>query len=214
MDNYFQFFSEFNMPILLGKKAKNINELIAGMKAVPDASIYYHTHRFLKQHHFLIPELPNDFAYWLRTVLNLRELGEIVSSINIVECENIEQLRNKLIVVFENFKFKDAFSVNCAPGYEFQFMSCRTVVFKLPLKAQNLKEFEKIFESVSIYTFYYHLFESRLRRGKKTDDFSDWFGLIGEIELAEKVSSLDPYTMTLEELRKKILSFIKLYGKY
>ena len=214
MDSYFQFYSEFNMPILLGKKAKNINELIAGMKTVPDASIYYHTHRFLKQHHFLIPELPNDFAYWLRTVLNLRELGEMASSINIVECENIEQLRDKLTAVFEDFKFKDAFTVHCAPGYEFQFMSCRSVIFKLPQKAQNLQEFEKILQSVSIYAFYYHMFEPKLRRGKKTNDFSDWFKQIGENELAEKLSSLDPYTMTLEELRKKILNFIKLYGKY
>ena len=96
MSNIFQFFSEYNLPILLGKKAKNIGELLDGIGSVPGASIYYHTHRFLKTHHFLIPELPNDFAYWLRNVLNLKELGELVSSVNIVECMNLEQLRNGL----------------------------------------------------------------------------------------------------------------------
>ena len=214
MGKVFQFYSEFNIPILLGKKAITVFELVNGIKTVPDASIYYHTHRFLKQHHFLVPELPNDFAYWLRTILNMRELGELISSVNIVECQSVEELRNKFISVLENFKFKDAYSYGCAPGYEFQFISCKTVTFSLPYTASNLKEFVNIFKNVSIYSFYYHMFESKLRRGKKKNDFSEWFEQIGEHELSEHISSMDPYTMTLEELRKKILTLINAYGKY
>jgi hypothetical protein len=214
MRKVFQFYTEFNLPVMLGRKAITVYELLDGIKTVPDASIYYHTHRFLKQHHFLVPELPNDFAYWLRTVLNMRELGEVVSSVNIVECRNMQELRMKLIAVLEDFRFKDAYSFGCAPGYEFQFMSCRTVTFSLPNKASNLKEFAAILKDVSIYVFYYHMFESRLRRGRKENDFSQWFEQIGESELAQKVASLDPYTMTLEELRKKILTHITEYGKH
>jgi hypothetical protein len=213
MDKVFQFCSEYNLPILLGKKAKNIGELLEGIGSVPGASIYYHTHRFLKQHHFLIPELPNDFAYWLKNVLNLRELGELVSSVNIVECMNLEQLRMKFVTTFENFSQKEAYKINCAPGYEFQFMSCKTFSFPLDFKASSLKEFEKILEHISIYSFYFHIFESRLRKGKAMNDFAEWFGIIGHTELSERVSNLDPYTMTLEELRKKILNLIKQYDK-
>lgn len=214
MPRDFHFCAEFNIPIMLGKKAITVYELLDGIKTVPGASIYYHTHRFLKQHHFLVPELPNDFAYWLRTVLNMRELGEVISSVNIVECRNVEELRNRFIAVLEDFKFKDAYSFGCAPGYEFQFTSCRTVTFPLPYKAASLKEFRSIFKDVSIYAFYYHMFESKLRRGKEKNDFSDWFESIGEHELAAKVSNFDPYTMTLEELRKKILNLIDIYGEH
>lgn len=213
MSKTFQFYSEFNLPVLLGRKAKNINELIEGVKEVPDASIYYHTHRFLKQHHFLIPELPNDFAYWLRNVLNMRQLGEFVSSINIVECTNLTQLRSKLIDSLESFKHRDEYSFNCASGYEFQFMSCKTFSLKVPFRTKNLKEFEKVFKEVSVYTFYYHIFEPKLRRGKKQNDFVEWFEDIGEKELAERVSRLDPYTMTLEGYRTKILEMMRIYGK-
>ncbi len=214
MSNVFKFHAEFNLPFLLGSKAITVYELLDGIKSVPAASIYYHTHRFLKQHHFLVPELPNDFAYWLRTVLNMRELGEVISSVNVVECRDIEELRNKFITVLEDFRFKDAYSFGCTPGYEFQFMSCRTVTFPLRHEAANLAEFRTILKNVSIYTFYYHMFESKLRRGKKNNDFSDWFERIGEEELAFRVSNLDPYTMTLEELRKKILNLIEEYGKH
>jgi hypothetical protein len=213
MSKEFQFYSEFNLPILLGRKAKNINELMEGIKQVPGASIYYHTHRFLKQHHFLIPELPNDFAYWLRNVLNMRQLGELVSSINIVECSNLDQLRKKLIDSFESFNHRDEFSFNCAPGYEFQFMSCKTFSLPVPFKAGSLKEFEKMLKEVSIYVFYYHIFEPRLRRGKSKNDFAEWFEEIGETELSDRISRLDPYTMTIEEYRKKILEMVKQYGK-
>ena len=92
-------------------------------------------------------------------------------------------------------------------------MSCKTFSFPLAFKASNLKEFEKILENISIYSFYFHIFESRLRKGKAVNDFADWFGSMGYTELSEKVSNLDPYTMTLEELRKKILNLIKLYDK-
>ena len=213
MSKVFQFYSEFNLPILLGRKAKNINELIEGIKSVPGASIYYHTHRFLKQHHFLIPELPNDFAYWLRNVLNMRQLGELVSSINIVECTNLEQLRSKLINSFENFSYSNEFSFNCAPGYEFQFMSCKTFSLPVPFRARDLKEFVKMLNEVSVYVFYYHIFEPKLRRGKTKNDFAKWFEDIGEKDLSDRVSRLDPYTMTLEEFRKKIIGMVRQYGK-
>jgi hypothetical protein len=78
----------------------------------------------------------------------MRELGEMVSSVNIIECRNVEELRNKFADVLENFNYKDAYMFNCAPGYEFQFISCRTVAFPLPHRAASLKEFEEIFGKI------------------------------------------------------------------
>src|SRR5574341_1684932 len=72
----FRFNTKFDQTILLGKKARNVAELIDGIWSVPDASIYFHTHKFLQQHHYLSPEPPNDFAYWVTNVLNEETLGE------------------------------------------------------------------------------------------------------------------------------------------
>ncbi len=76
MTKPFQFYSRLNLVELLGVKAKNVKELLDGIKEVPGTSIYYHTHRFLQQHHYLSPEPPNDFAFWITNSIGLDALGE------------------------------------------------------------------------------------------------------------------------------------------
>ena len=66
----FRFNTKLDQTILLGKKARNLAELLGGLRTAPDASIYFHTHKFLQQHHYLSPEPPNDFGYWVTNILN------------------------------------------------------------------------------------------------------------------------------------------------
>lgn len=212
-NNTFKFYSEYNLPVLLGKKATNIYELMDGIKSIPPASIYYHTHKFLKQHHYLVPEPPNDFAYWIRNVLIQPKLGEMIASINIAEYNNLEDLRNKMIEIFENHD-RNGYGINCQEGFEFQFMSCKTFWFKNKYEAANLKELTDILHKIDISTFYVNIFGTKLRQGKFKNDFAEWFDSIGEKELSEKTSNIDPYTLTLEGLRKQILNLIQRYGKF
>jgi len=212
-NNKFEFYTEYNLPVLLGIKAHNINQLLDGIRTVPLTSIFYHTHKFLNQHLFLVPEPPNDFAYWIRNVLIQPKLGEMIASINIIEYNNLEDVRNKLIEVLLNHD-RSAYDINCAEGFEFEFLSCKTFCFKNKYEAANLKEFYDILQNIDISTFYMNIFDSKLRAGKKRNDFAVWFESIGEIELAEKISCIDPYTFTLEGLRKQILNLIQRYGKF
>jgi len=212
-NNTFKFYSEYNLPVLLGKKATNIYELLDGIKNIPAASLYYHTHKFLKQHHYLVPEPPNDFAYWIRNILIQPKLGEMVASINIAEFNNLEELRNRLIEILENHD-REGYGINCQKGFEFQFMSCKTFWFKNKYEAANLMEFNEILKTIDVRAFYVNIFDSKLRGGKHRNNFAIWFESIGELELADKISNIDPYTLTLEGLRRQILKLIKQYGKF
>ena len=78
MNNPFYFYTRLNLVELLGTKARNVMELLKGIKGAPDASIYYHTHHFLQQHIFLSPEPPNDFAFWTKNVLGLDKLLSLI----------------------------------------------------------------------------------------------------------------------------------------
>ncbi|MCE1164785.1 MAG: DUF5752 family protein [Bacteroidetes bacterium] len=209
----FVFYLEYNLPVLLGMKAANVYELLEGLRVIPDSSLYYHTHKFLIQHHYLIPEPPNDFAYWLRNILIQPHLGEMIASINIASCNSLGQLREKMIEIIENHD-RTGYGVNCHEGFEFRFMSCKTFRFRYNDEASNLGEFYDILKKIDISTFYVNVFSPLLRQGKKRNNFAEWFAQIGEEALAEKVSSLDPYTMTLEGLRQRILNIIKNHGQY
>ena len=211
MGNPFHFNTQFHLVKLLGVKAQNPEQLLSGLKNVPESSIYYHTHRFLQQHHYLSPEPPNDFAYWLANILNLEELGEAFASVDIVSFVNMEQLRAEFVRILTENLSKRKYAVECPEGQEFHFMSCVTAVLPTSLFARNLKEFVDALGKVSINSLYFHIFEARMRLHRDENDFSAWFKEIGEPGLAQEVSRLDPYTITLEGLREKIIQLVEKY---
>lgn len=207
----FHFYTQSHLVKLLGIKAKNPIELLDGIKKVPTASIYYHTHRFLQQHHHLSPEPPNDFAYWLTNILNLKELGELFASVDTVRFKNMEELRLEFIKILTEYLSGEHRIVDYPQGHEFYFMSCITVVLPTPYIANNLNEFVDIIRKISINSIYFHVFEARMRLEKDENDFSAWFNGIGKFELAKQIANLDPYTITLEGLRQKIIEVVQRY---
>ncbi|PJB28272.1 hypothetical protein CO110_09905 [Candidatus Desantisbacteria bacterium CG_4_9_14_3_um_filter_40_11] len=212
--NPFYFWTRVHLIKLLGLRTKNPIELLEGIKNVPLSSIYYHTHRFLQQHHYLSPEPPNDFAYWLTDILNLEKLGEAIASVNVIDFKKLKDLRSAFIKILTDYLAQEKRMIDCPEGEEFHFMSCMTAILPTPYVASNLTEFVEILGKISINSLYFHIFEAPMRLEKGENDFSAWLGGIGEKELAQKISSLDPYTITLEGLRQKIIRMVKQYGKY
>jgi hypothetical protein len=209
----FHFFTKMDQALLLGVKAKSVAELLEGVKSVPDASIYYHTHRFLQQHHYLSPEPPNDFAHWISEILNDDSLGEKLSSVDIIQLNSIGELRQRFVAIFEDHLAQDERNPECPPGEEFHFMACRTFILPTHHVARNMREFRDILLRISISSLYYHVFDAKLRLHGE-NDFSRWFHDSGLPELAAQIRQLDPYTHTLEGLRKRILVLAKAYDSH
>lgn len=214
MNNPFHFSTQAHLVKLLGIKASNPVELLEGIKTVHPSSIYYHTHRFLQQHHYLSPEPPNDFAFWLTNTLNLAELGEAIASINIITFKKIEDIRAEFIRILNDYISKGKHITSCPEGEEFYFKGCTTFVLSTPFVANNLKEFVEALDKISINSLYFHIFEAPKRLQRDENDFSIWFRDIGETELADQLTKLDPYMITLEGLRKKIKNMVQKYVKY
>lgn len=210
MNPVFHFYTRLNLPVLLGLRAGNIPDLLAGIKAVPGSSIYYHTHRFLQQHHYLSPEPPNDFAFWVSGSLGLDALGERLASVDTVKFRRITALRERYIEILETSS-REATSqpTECPEGEEFHFLSCRTFILPTRHSARNLGEFLAILRTMSINSIYFHMFEARMRLERGENDFSTWFESIGQQKLAAEVARLDPYTMTLEGLRKNLVQKVQ-----
>ena len=208
----FRFYTRLHLSELTGLRASNLSQLLSVVKHVQGACIYHHTHRFLQQHQYLSPEPPNDFAYWVSEVLGEDELGEKLASIDTIQFSTVRGLRDKIVATIEdylenNISAKMKFA---GEGEEFHFI--KSVSFVLPTNyiAHNLREFADIIKNITIDAIYFHIFESRLRLEKKTNDFSNWIETsIGDKKLSDKISKLDPYTHTLEDLRKTIIRIVE-----
>jgi hypothetical protein len=214
MSEPFRFYARLNLVELLGRRAATVCELLAGIRDVPGASIYHHTHRFLQQHHFLSPEPPNDFAYWISGTLGLDDVGERLASVNTVRYRRINDLRARYVELLEEVVAarRNSWPV-CQEGEEFHFMSCRTFITPLPAVAADAREFLDILRRISVNSLYYHVFESRLRLGNGANDFAVWFEARGEHDLAAALSRLDPYTITLDGLRREIIRLVECHAK-
>ncbi|MCL4538997.1 MAG: DUF5752 family protein [Bacteroidetes bacterium] len=205
----FEFKSRLVLTELLGRRAATLPELVEGIRSVPLSSIYHHTHRFLQQHHFLSPEPPNDFAYWVTNMLNDEIAGEKLASIDVTQFLKLSDLRQRFLILMEEY-LGTAINVNrqSPEGEEFHFMSSRIFVVPTGKIAGNIKEFRDFLKVVSIHSIYFHMFEAKLRLEKGDNDFSIWLRSAGKEEEAEQISRLDPYTFTLEGLRERLLKIV------
>ncbi len=208
----FRFSTRLHLFELTGLRASSLDQLLTLIKDVPGSCIYHHTHRFLQQHQIFSPEPPNDFAYWIGEALGEDVLAEQLASIDIVQFSSIRGLRDKIVATIENYIKKNARTKNLqAPeGQEFHFIKSLSFVVPTRYEATDLKEFRDILEKITIDSIYFHIFESRLRIEKKTNDFSLWIEMsLENKELADKISGLDPYTQTMENLRHRIIQIIE-----
>lgn len=208
----FRFYTRMHLSALTGLKASTLEELFELIQEVPGSCIYHHTHRFLQQHQYLSPEPPNDFAYWTREILGEGELGERLASIDTVQFSTIRGLRERIAATIAEYLKENPTAQKrfAREGRQFHFIKSMSFVLPTKYTAANLAEFSDILKKITIDSIYFHMFESRLRLEKGTNDFSLWMETsLGEVELAGKIARLDPYTQALEDLRATIIRIVQ-----
>ena len=206
----FYFNTRAHMAELTGLKARNLQELVDTLKKVPDSVIYYHTHHFLEDHQYLIPELSNDFAIWVKDALGNEVLGEKLACINTFEFTSLTVLRDRLVNIIEESPGQDIPQREAVPGREFYFMKSVSVILPTTYAARDLREFVESLRRISPSSLYFHVFESRLRLGKGLNDFSIWLEIdMDEAELSKEIARIDPYNYTLEGLRSVLIQVIE-----
>src|SRR5215813_8279140 len=159
----FEFRSLLNLTLLTGLRARDLAELVQHMRTVPGAVIYHHTHHFLVQHQYLSPEPPNDFAYWVTTVLQEDRLGEQLAAIDMIQFRSLLVLRERIVAMIETYLEQRQELRTAPPGEEFHFREAVTFVMPTGLLAHDLSEFADCVERVGFGSLSYHFFDARLR---------------------------------------------------
>ena len=208
----FVFYTERRLVALTGVKARNARELAAGLRVLPGSCVFYHTHHQYLSHHFERPVFYNDFASWVSEALQERRLAEELASIDLLSYTSIRHLREAILSALDRHQESHpGAGRDCPAGDEFHFARSKSFVMRTGLVGENLEDFlQKLSQTTNVSVFY-HFFEARLRLEKPTSDFAVWFTAIGQDKLAKAVDRIDPYAMTLDELRDEIVHVGRSY---
>ncbi len=210
----FYFNTRVHMAELTGLRASNLKEMAEILKKAPESVVYYHTHHFLEDHQYLIPELSNDFAIWVKGALDYSVLAEKLANVNIIEFSSLELLRDRLVNIIEESAGQEGYQRNAVAGREFYFMKSVSVILPTHFVVYDLREFVEALRKISASSLYFHVFESRLRLGKGMNDFSIWLEVnMDEADLSRKLARIDPYNLTLEGLRSALIQTIEKHIK-
>jgi hypothetical protein len=199
---------------MLGRQARDEQQLLEIIEEVSLDSIHYHTHRFFLRHQFIAGPYPNDFATWAAIQVRDRVLGEKLGILDPSEFENLEALRTELVIILEEHLAQLQIIPRVVYGEPFYFMQSRIIEVPTGFEARTLGEFRDILAEVDASVIYFHTFEAIHRLGRKKGDFPFWIECeLGLPELSRKISKLDPYMSTLESIRSRILALCDEYLK-
>lgn len=206
----FRFFECFALTTLTGRKASNIIEFVEILKTASPEAIFHHMHQYFLKPHAVMPEFPNDFAVWVSECLSEPLLAEALANVNPFEFSNIEDLRAELLRIIDDYITSYPAPRPVLPGREFMFNEGITLVFPTGLEASKIHDFLQRLKEVDCSSIYFHFYESRLRLGRPTDDFSEFLATSLERPgVAARIKSLDPYMYSTEVLRDKIVKLIE-----
>lgn len=210
----FVFNTEHRLVELCGVTASSLLQLVQALKEVPGSSIFYHTHHLYLEHHFEKPVFYNQFALWINEALQEEALAEQLGTIDLLAFPSIRRLREAIIERIESHLAQaEQVPRECAPGNEFYFCRSKSFIMPTGIVASDVAEFVARLPHVTNSSLYFHFFEARLRLERPTNDFSFWLLGRGEEDLAIAVDRLNPYSMTLDELKAAIVELCAQYGR-
>jgi len=191
---------------MVGRSARDEQQLLEAIEEIPLDSLSYHTHSFFLRHAYIAGPYPNDFATWAAIQVRDRVLGEKLGILDPYDFENLEALRAEIVNIVDEHLSQLQIIPRVVYGEPFYFMQSRIIEVPTGLEARTLTEFRKILATVDISAVYYHNFEAMLRLGRRMGDFSLWIEEQLHLpELAQKISRLDFYMTSLESIRHRIL---------
>jgi len=202
----FRFYTSSLLVEITGKNAHHLKEFVRILKEIDESSIFYHVHNAFREYSFAPGKYSNDFARWVAEDVEESALAEKLSSIYVRDFTNIEDIRKRLIEIVENH-LNSATEIRKAPeGREFHFLRSIAIVSPTEYEAMTLSEFVVALKRVGMRSLYFHFFEAHLRLGRKTNDFSNWLRFsLDNPQMADEIEALDPYFMTMDQLRDRII---------
>ncbi len=204
----FQFVAASYLVRIGGQRAQTLRELAEGLRACPEASIFYHTFQSLETHHYA--SFSNDFAQWTLTACNEAALAELLAVVDLREIASIAELRAILTDSVEVHLRDHAASADRKAYEPFYFCESREITVPFGPPVWTLAEMADGIRLLGHQSLHYHFISSRLRPPLRMNDFSAWIEhSLGMPRLAAQLNWIDFYNDTLDDLRRELLALIE-----
>lgn len=200
------------LTIATGKRAYTLKELFDMLTVVRDGSIYYHFWGGMLRPAFTEREFNNDFAAWARNSLSDDELSERLAVIDPTR-QSIKDLRQEMLEIIEDRMDEIGERSWMRADSRFEFMLSQIVIFDTH---RELTEPRQLATEMPLFTagsVFYHFIDARRRLDRGCDDFTAWIdaGPEEHSELCDRLCNLDPYFVSLTEIRDELARVFQEY---
>ncbi|WP_022854228.1 DUF5752 family protein [Thermodesulfatator atlanticus] len=199
--------------ISLGIKAYILAELLEHLREVEEGCLYHHFWARQLRPSFDHPEFHNDFAAWVHRELHDYVLAERLNLIAPHEFADLEELREEIINVLEE-RFDETGDLPWRKAEKpFYFVKSQIVVFDTGRRIGHPKDLTKELPSFSQGSVFYHFIDARRRTEESIDDFRAWLKAFSPEfdDLAAQLAKIDPYFLTLTEIRDQLTAVFQNY---
>ena len=206
----FSFTSVVQLPEMLGRRARDEQELLELLEDVPIDTIYHHTAARFLRFEVVDAMFPNDFAMWAAREVRDQVLGERLGVIDPFDFPSLEALRLELVSTIDDHLSRIGVIPRVIHGEPFYFMRSRLIEIPAGQVAVDLDSFEEALSQVDASAIYYHTVEARLRKGVTEGDFARWLGdQLQMKELATRIGRLSPFSSSLEAMRRHLVAAVR-----
>ncbi|MBR9975789.1 MAG: hypothetical protein KFF77_09435 [Bacteroidetes bacterium] len=199
--------------IATGLRAQNLRELRDRLLQVDSSSIYHHFWGGLLRPQFDEPEYNNDFAAWAHRALRDHIAAERLSVIDPTTFPSLEELRDEVVDVIEQRLAEHETLAWSKPDEQFSFIRSQIVVFDTHRSIEDPAALAQGIPESSTSSVFYHFIDARRRTPKGRDDYTTWLcGFDGQYDgLVARLADIDPYFVSLRELREQLSAAVGGY---
>ena len=199
--------------ISTGEKAYTLAELAEKLKRVDSACIYHHFWARHLRPSFDHPEFHNDFAAWVHQEIRDRVLAERLNLIAPHEYQDIEDLRETLLVYIQDRIFEQEYLGWRKADHPFYFVKSQLVIFDTGFKIEWPYQLAEALEFFSAGSIFYHFIDARRRHPLGLDDFRDWIRKFPPEfrTLEDLIARIDPSFLSLYEIRDFLIRNIRAF---
>jgi hypothetical protein len=201
--------------IATGERASRLDEFRDKIGRIHLGCIYHHFCGGRLHTRFAHPDYHNDFSAWAHYGLHDDFLAERLNIIDPTEYANLEDLRQEVIEIVEQRLDEVETVPISSKANQFFFIRSKTIVFETSQIIRKPQEFINKLSQMSNNSIFFHFIEARRREPQSIDDFSFWLqSFDGEYDnLIDQLKEIDPYFLTLGELKQEILNvFLNYFG--